>query len=138
MTPRLGIFCVLLVFGFSLAGCDTRDVDTGTITFEWDPPVENENGSRLTNLAGYRLYWGPPERPFQNRIDIDSPGTTSYVLKDLPDGEWHLGISAVNERGVESDLVTATAIIKDGKTTFDEATKGNIIAKQDVNFSPGQ
>lgn len=138
MTLRLGIVGMLLVFGLSTAGCNTRDSDTGTITLKWDPPVENEDGSRLTDLTGYRLYWGPRERPFENRIDIDSPDTTSYVLEDLPNGEWHLAISAVTERGLESNLITATAIIKDGETTFDEATKGKIIAKQKVNFSPGQ
>ena len=138
MTPRLGVVGLLLVFALSTAACNTRDVNTGTISFKWDPPVENEDGSRLTDLKGYRLYWGPPGRPFENRIDIGSPETTAYVLEDLPNGKWHLGLSAVNQRGLESDLITATAIIKDGETTFDEATKGRIIAKQEVDFVAGQ
>ena len=122
---------LLLALGVSILGCNTTDVETGTVTLRWNPPVQNEDGSRLTDLAGYRVYWGPSEQPFLNRIDIDSPEATSYVLEDLPNGEWHLAVSAVTERALESKLITGTVLIQDGEVTVDEATLGKVISKPD-------
>ncbi len=30
----------------------------GTATLSWTPPTQNTDGSPLTDLAGYRVYWG--------------------------------------------------------------------------------
>lgn len=122
---------LLLALALSILGCNAMDEETGTVTLRWQPPVDNEDGSRLTDLAGYRVYWGPSERPFANRIDIDSPEVTSYVLEDLSDGEWRLAMTAVTERGLESNLITATVFIKDGETTWDQATLGKVIVRHD-------
>ena len=122
---------LLLALCLSIVGCDSTDVETGTVTLQWQPPVENEDGSPLTDLAGYRVYWGPSERPLANRIDIDSPEATSYVLEDLSDGEWRLAISTVTKRGLESKLITATVVIKNGEATWDEATLGEVIPRPD-------
>jgi len=131
MMLKHGTAGLLLALGLLILGCNATDVETGSVTLRWQPPVENEDGSRLTDLAGYRVYWGPPERPFVNRIDIDSPQATSYVLEDLSDGEWRLAVSAVTERALESKLITATVVIKDGETTVDEATLGKVITRHD-------
>jgi hypothetical protein len=135
MMLKQGIAGLLLALGLSILGCNATDnatdVETGTVTLRWQAPVENEDGSRLTDLTGYRVYWGPPERPFVNRIDIDSPLATSYVLEDLSDGEWRLAMSSVTEGGLESKLITATVFIKNGQTTWDEATLGKVVTRDD-------
>ena len=134
MILKRGTAGLLLALGLSILGCNATDVETGTVTLRWQPPVENEDGSQLTDLAGYRVYWGPSERPFVNRIDIDSPQATSYVLEDLSDGEWRLAMSSVTEGGLESKLITATVVIKDGEATWDEATLGKVISRHDEEY----
>lgn len=68
-------------------------------------------------------------------IDIDSPQATSYVLEDLSDGEWRLGVSAVTERDLESKLITATVVIKDEEATWDDDTLGKVFTRQDAEFA---
>lgn len=131
MMLKHGTAGLLLALSLSILGCNATDVETGTVTLRWQPPVESEDGTPLTDLAGYRVYWGPPDRPFVNRIDIDSPQATSYVLDGLSDGEWRLAVSSVTERAVESKLATMTVFIKDGETTVDEATLGKVITRHD-------
>ena len=36
-------------------------VATGSATLSWTPPTTNTDGSSLTNLAGYKVYWGPSQ-----------------------------------------------------------------------------
>src|SRR5690606_39089874 len=35
-----------------------QQISSGSVTLSWTPPSENEDGSALTNLAGYRIYYG--------------------------------------------------------------------------------
>ena len=87
--------CLALATAISTSGAFA-----GVADLSWTPPTTNTDGSPLTDLAGYRLYWrcGGAE---QSR-DIDA-GLTSYRLDGLPDGStcaFQLG--AVNTAGVES------------------------------------
>ncbi len=65
---------------------------------------------------------------------MDSARATSYALEDLSDGEWRLAMSSVTEGGLESTLIKATVVIKDGETTWEEATLGKVISRHDGEF----
>lgn len=75
----------------------------GTASLSWIPPTENADGTPLTDLASYRIYWGcsgSREYPFQQTIP--APQTT-YVVEGLPDdGTCYFAATAINAQGAES------------------------------------
>jgi hypothetical protein len=72
------------------------------VTIAWTPPTENTNGSTLTNLAGYHIYYGTTQANLDKVVDITNPGLASYVLSDLTSGTWYFALTSVNSAGVES------------------------------------
>jgi hypothetical protein len=77
---------------------------TGAAALTWMPPTENDDGSTLTNLTGYKVYWGTSPTDFSNSITLTNPGLTSYVIDQLTPATWYFAASSVNADGVESDL----------------------------------
>jgi hypothetical protein len=76
----------------------------GSATLSWIPPTTNTDGSPLTNLAGYRVRWGPAAGNYTNFAAINNPGLSSYVVENLVSGTYYFVVSAVNSVGVESQF----------------------------------
>lgn len=55
-------------------------VNCGTISLSWIAPTENTDGTPLTDLAGYKIYYGPASGQYDNEQDLNSPGLTSFAL----------------------------------------------------------
>jgi hypothetical protein len=70
----------------------------------WAAPDQNTDGSALTNLAGYRIYYGTSAAALNQVIDIASVGMTMYVVDNLTTGTYYFSIRAYNAAGVESEL----------------------------------
>ena len=75
---------------------------TENVTLSWSAPTENTNGSALTNLTGYIIYYGTSAGAMTQTIDINTVGMLTYVVGDLSAGNWYFQIVAVNAAGVES------------------------------------
>jgi hypothetical protein len=71
-------------------------------TLSWTAPTQNEDGSTLTDLAGYKLYWGTGAGDYSNSVTIDTPGITTYVVENLSAGTYEFVATSFNEAGVES------------------------------------
>jgi hypothetical protein len=83
------------------------------VTIAWTPPTENTNGSTLTNLAGYHIYYGTSQSNLDKVVDITNPGLASYVLSDLTSGTWYFALTSVNSAGVESVRSTVISTVVD-------------------------
>src|SRR5688572_28263141 len=77
---------------------------TGSAMLSWNPPTQNADGSPLTNLAGYRVYWGTSQGYLSNSTTLTNPGLSSYVVDQLTPATWYFALSAVNSSGTESAL----------------------------------
>jgi hypothetical protein len=75
---------------------------SGAVTLSWAAPTENTDGSALTNLAGYDIYYGASAASMDQKITIATVGMESYVISDLPSGTWYFRIVAVNALGLQS------------------------------------
>ena len=84
---------------FNLA---VQGVATGSATLTWQPPTANTDGSPLTNLSGYRIYWGTSLGDYPNSTILSNPGLTSYVVTNLTPGTWYFVATALNNAGGES------------------------------------
>jgi hypothetical protein len=77
-------------------------VAVGSATLTWTPPTTNTDGSALTNLAGYKIYWGTSQGNYPNSTTLNNPGLTSYVVQNLTPGTYFFVATALNSTGTES------------------------------------
>lgn len=77
---------------------------TGTAKLTWTAPTTNTNGSGLTDLAGYHIYYGNSPSAMTKVITLSSPATTSYTVSSLASGTWYFAVNAYTTGGVESAL----------------------------------
>ena len=77
-------------------------VTNGSATLTWTPPTTNTNGSALTNLTGYRVYWGPAVGNYTQSVSVNNPGLSTYVVESLVPGTYYFAVAAVNSLGGES------------------------------------
>lgn len=90
----------------------------------WTPPTQNTDGSALTDLAGYRIMYGPSVS-LGSKVDVPGAGVTSYTITGLTTGTWNFGILAYTTAGAESALsalvskaINATALQWSAQTGF--------------------
>ena len=74
----------------------------GSVTLSWTAPTQNEDGSALTDLAGYKLYWGTAPGVYTDTATIDNPGITTYTVDGLAPGTYEFVATSLNAAGVES------------------------------------
>ena len=79
-----------------------KPVSTGTATLDWTPPTQNSDGSVLTNLAGYTVYYGTSPDRLTESVKVSNPGLTAYTLSNLPSGTWYFAVTSSSSAGVES------------------------------------
>ena len=80
-----------------------NQVATGSVTLSWTPPQENTDGSALTDLAGYTIYYGTRSGDYSESIRVDNPGLTTYVVENLSPNTYYFAATAFNSSGFESD-----------------------------------
>lgn len=75
---------------------------TGSATVSWSAPTTNTDGSALTDLAGYHIYYGTSATSLTQSVNITSSAIASYVLQNLASGTWYFAVTAVTNAGAES------------------------------------
>ena len=81
---------------------EVTQVSLGSATLSWTAPTQNMDGSALTDLAGYKLYYGTSEGNYTNTVSVDNPGIVTYVVDNLPLDTYYFVATAYNNSGVES------------------------------------
>lgn len=84
----------------ALAGAPT--VVGAQTTLSWQAPALNLDGSSLTNLAGFRVYWGTTPGTYSNSAQIGSAATRTHTITGLGRGTWYFVVTALNSSGIES------------------------------------
>ena len=88
-------------FGSGNTGGGTDTTYIGSISLVWDPPVDNVDGSPLTNLAGYKIYYGTSFDNYKQSIDVGT--ATHTTIENLSSGYWCFAATSYNTAGNESD-----------------------------------
>ena len=76
----------------------------GSATLSWMPPAQNTDGSALTNLAGYRIYYGTNSASLNKTIQVANAGISTYVISNLSPATWYFSVKAYSSGNVESDF----------------------------------
>jgi hypothetical protein len=77
-------------------------ISLGSVTLSWTAPTQNEDGSELTDLDGYKLRWGTTPGSYPNSVTIDNESVTTYVVDNLSPGNYEFVATSFNTSGVES------------------------------------
>lgn len=73
----------------------------GTATVSWIAPTQNADGSKITDLAGYMIYYGTSPDNLAESVEVKGPRTTSYTVKNLKSGTtYYFNIVAFTARGI--------------------------------------
>ncbi|HEY5646246.1 MAG TPA: hypothetical protein VIS76_09905 [Pseudomonadales bacterium] len=72
----------------------------GPVPVSWVAPTQNVDGSALTDLAGYRIYYGTQSRAYSNMTDVAAT-QTSHTLS-LASGDYYVAMTALDGEGNES------------------------------------
>ncbi|MGB5740702.1 MAG: putative Ig domain-containing protein [Woeseia sp.] len=75
----------------------------GSASLSWAAPTLNTDGTPLTDLAGYRIYYGQSSGSYAESITIDNPGLTTVLVENLTAGNWYFVSTAFNSAGIESN-----------------------------------
>jgi hypothetical protein len=76
---------------------------TGSTTVSWTAPTTNTDGSALTNLAGFRVYYGTSSTALTNVALVDDVTRRSTTVSPLTPGTWYFAVRAFNTSNAESD-----------------------------------
>lgn len=83
----------------------------GAATLSWQPPTQNTNGSMLTNLAGYHIYYGTAPNNLAQTVNVSNPGVTRYVMSGLSAATWYFQMAAYDKNGMESPLTSLASVV---------------------------
>ena len=88
----------------SSSGSSSGTASAKTVTLNWQAPTANNNGSTLTNLAGFKIHYGTASKDYSQVVALNNPSLSRYVVESLSKGTYYFAISAYNSQGVESTM----------------------------------
>ena len=77
-----------------------------TVTLSWTAPTQNSDGSALTDLAGYKIYYRKNSGSYDQAVRLDNPSITTFVVEQLSPATYYFAATAFNSTGVESSFST--------------------------------
>ncbi|MFZ3137393.1 MAG: fibronectin type III domain-containing protein, partial [Thermodesulfovibrionales bacterium] len=74
---------------------------SGQAILSWEAPTTNEDGTSLTDLAGYKIYYGTTTGNYTQNIDVGN--VTTYTFSNLTNGSTYIFVAtAYNTARIES------------------------------------
>lgn len=86
----------------------TPSPTVGAATLRWSAPTTRLDNTpvSLSEIAGYRLYYGPTATDTPSFVNIND-GTASQYTINLPAGSYYFRISAIDTQGFEGEKSVA-------------------------------
>ena len=79
------------------------------MTLRWTAPKRNTDGTPITSLAGYLVYYGQTEGQYSRTLHLPSATLTSVGIEGLAPGKWHFAVKALATNGRESAFSKAVS-----------------------------
>jgi hypothetical protein len=88
----------------------SNPVATSVVSVAWTPPTQNDDGSTLTDLSGYRIHYGTKTKSYTSAVTVNNAGVSRYELESLPKGKIYIAMTAVNASGAESEFSSEVSV----------------------------
>lgn len=85
-------------------GVEVTSSALGSVSLSWAAPTLNEDGTTLTDLAGYKIYYGTNANDLNTMIRIDNSSVLTYLIDNLAPNTYFFAAAAFNSSGVDSEL----------------------------------
>ncbi len=88
------------------------DSGAGSAQISWTPPTTATDGSTLTDLAGYNIFYGTSPSALTQSVNVPNIGVTSYTISGLTSGTWYFVVTSYSASGTQSapSNVVATTV----------------------------
>jgi hypothetical protein len=97
-------------------------------TLSWTPPTKNTDGSNLTDLAGFRAYWGTAAGVWPNQANVPGGASaTTFVVTPLAPATWNFTVTALNAAGKESSMAVAVSKVISATAPSQSKTVGIVV-----------
>ncbi len=73
-----------------------------TATLSWNAPTSNVNGTPVTPLKGYTIYYGTSEGAMTQSLVVSGAAATSAEITGLGSGTWYFAVAADATDGTQS------------------------------------
>ena len=70
----------------------------------WNPPTENTDGTSVTPLTGYTVYYGTTEGALTQSVAVSGASTLTYTITGLTTGTWYFAVAADAADGTQSAM----------------------------------
>jgi len=121
------------LFLFSLTHRSAWAVDA---TLSWYPPLTDTDGTTLTNLAGYKIYYGTTSFTYTQIVNVgltSNPAAPAYTLVNLSMGNtYYFAVTAYDNSGHESAFSSQVS------KTFSTATTTTTTTSTTTTTIPNQ
>lgn len=94
---------------FSIVVSAASSPATGTALITWVAPTQNSDGSALTNLTGFNIYYGTSAGSLTQVQSVSGATMTSYTINSLASGTWYFAVTALTSSGAESGLSNSSS-----------------------------
>jgi hypothetical protein len=74
----------------------------GSAALSWIAPTHNTDGSLITDLSGYHIYYGTEADALTTMITVDGGASTTYTVNGLSAGTYFFSVVAYNAEGMDS------------------------------------
>ena len=93
-------------------GLSSSSSSSSSAKLSWVAPSAREDNSVLilSDIAGFRIYYGARSGDYSNTVDIKDHTATQAVLAGLPSGTYFIAVTTVDVDGRES-LYSAEVVI---------------------------
>lgn len=123
---------------FTMSCTFSAVVGTSTALVSWKPPYTNVDGTPLTDLAGFEIFYGPGTEVAQatQMVEIQVPGATAYRIAGLAAGHWVFGVKAYNAAGTRSVMSNIAVHESTGPDVAAKTLERTIVVKVAAAPSP--
>jgi hypothetical protein len=121
LKPRFLSILITLLMTMQISACSTNDsattsannsgIGTGTdnnrvadVNLSWVAPAEREDNSALSlsEIAGYKIYYGTAQGQYPSNVDINDGSADSYTITSLSTGTYYFVLTTYDTQGRES------------------------------------
>ena len=101
ITTSTGSITITATLGDITGSASLTVTAADTARLVWDSPMTYADGTRLLDLAGYKIYYGTSPRTYTMVINVGN--VTTYEITNISSGRYYFAVTAYDASGNESD-----------------------------------
>jgi len=97
----------------TIHGADETSTSSADILITWVAPAEREDNEAilLSDISGYKIYYGNTQGNYSNSVYINDSTSESYMFSSLPAGAYYFVVTTLDTDGRESKFSTEVVVI---------------------------